>query len=210
MSFDGASRNCVGGSLIIHSICFHLLPSAHGHAAHVLFLLMVIRLVAHGDLLLTDLLAQFAVRSVAAQRAGRNGVVLKDPAHVVEQFGGREEYIGTVIIIEVVQKELGVLISLGCGFPEPAMRLLPVLGHILAGEVQLAQGVLRILVALLGGIGQILHRSGCIFRDILSLQIQFPQPVGGPEIALRRCFLIPGHRFLHLLFTLQQFTKSVL
>ena len=42
------------------------------------------------------------------------------------------------------------------------VRLLPVLGHILAGEVQLAQGVLRILVALLGGIGQILYRLGRI------------------------------------------------
>ena len=73
---------------------------------------MIIRLVAHGDLLLTDLLAQFTVRSVTARRAGRNGVVLKDPAHVVEQFGGREEHIGTAVVIEVIQEELGVLVSL--------------------------------------------------------------------------------------------------
>ena len=78
----------------------------------VLLLLMVIRLVAHGDLFLTDLLEQFTVCSVTARRAGRNGVVLKDPAHVVEQFGGREEHIRTVVVIEVIQKELGVLISL--------------------------------------------------------------------------------------------------
>lgn len=73
---------------------------------------MVIRLVAHGDLLLTDLLEQFTVCSVTARRAGRNGVVLKDPAHVVEQLGGREEHIGAVVVIEVIQKELGILVSL--------------------------------------------------------------------------------------------------
>ena len=73
---------------------------------------MVIRPVAHGDLLLADLLAQFAVRSLTARRAGRNRVVLEYPAYVVEQLGGREEHIGAVVVIEVIQKELGVLISL--------------------------------------------------------------------------------------------------
>ena len=79
------------------------LHPAHGHATHVLLLFMIIRLVAHGDLLLTDLLEQFAIRSVAARRAGRNGVVLKDSAHVVEQLGGREEHIGAAVVIEVIQ-----------------------------------------------------------------------------------------------------------
>ena len=73
---------------------------------------MIIRLVAHGDFLLTDLLEQFAIHSLTARRAGRNGVVLKDPAHVVEQFSGREEYIRAAVIIDVIQEELGVLISL--------------------------------------------------------------------------------------------------
>ena len=121
----------------------------------------------------------------------------------MEELGGREEHIGAAVVIEVIQKELGILVSLRCGFPEPAIRLLPVLGHILAGEVQLAKSVLGILVSLLGGIAQILHRLGCILWDILSLQIQFPQPVSGPSVALLRRFLIPGHRFLHPLFPLQ-------
>ena len=73
---------------------------------------MVIRLVTHGDLLLADLLEQFTVRSVTARRAGRNGVVLKDPAHVVEQPGSREEHIGTAVVIDVIQEELGILVSL--------------------------------------------------------------------------------------------------
>ena len=135
------------------------LHPAHGHATRVLFLLMIIRLVAHGNLLLTDLLAQFAICSVAARRARRNGVILKDPAHVMEQLGGREEHIGLAAVIEVIQKELGVLISLGRGFPEPAVRLLSIPSYILSNEVQLAQGVLRILVTLLSGIAQILSST---------------------------------------------------
>ena len=66
----------------------------------------------HGVPFLTDLLAQFAIRSLTARRARRNGVVLKDPAHVVEQLGGRQEHIGTAVVIEVVQEELGVLVPL--------------------------------------------------------------------------------------------------
>ena len=159
--------------------------------------------VVEGDLLLTNLPEQFAVRSVAARRAGRNGVVLKDPAHVVEQFCGREQHIGTVVVMEVIQEKLCVLISLGCGFPEPAVRLLSILSHIFSGEVQLAQGVLGILAALPGGSVQILQRLGSILWDIPSHQIQFPQPVGGVGIALRRRFFIPGHRFLHPLLTLK-------
>ena len=75
---------------------------------------MVVRLVPHGDLLLTDLLEQFTVHSLAARRAGRNGAVLKDLAHVVEQLGGREEHIGTAAVMEVIQEELRVLIPLRC------------------------------------------------------------------------------------------------
>ena len=74
------------------------LHPAHGHAAHGLLLLMVIRLVAQGNLFLTDLLEQFTVCSVTARRAGRNGVVLEYPAHVVEQFGDREEHICLCVI----------------------------------------------------------------------------------------------------------------
>ena len=84
--------------------------------------------------------------------------------------------------------------------PEPAVRLLLIPSHILSGEIQLAQGVLSILVTLLSGIGQILYRLGYILRDIRSFQIHLAQPVGGVGIALRRGFLIPGHCLLHSIF----------
>ena len=108
---------------------------------------MVIRLVAHGDLLLADLLEQFTVRSVAARRAGRNGVALKDPAHVVEQSGGRQEHIGLVGIVEVVHKELCILVSLFCRFTEIRPGPLTILLDILSGEVQLPQSILCVLVS---------------------------------------------------------------
>lgn len=77
-----------------------------------LLFLMVVRLVAQGNLFLAELLEQFAVRSLSARRAGQHGVVLEDPAHVVEQLGGGQKRIGTVVVVEVVQKELPVLVSL--------------------------------------------------------------------------------------------------
>lgn len=89
-----------------------LLHPAHGHATHVLFLLIVIRLVAQGDLFLLNLSSELSIHSLARRGGRRHGVVLKDPAHVVEQLGGREEHIGTVVVIEVVEEELGILVSL--------------------------------------------------------------------------------------------------
>ena len=114
---------------------------------------MVVRLVSHGDLLRPDLSEQLSVHAMSRRGGRRHGVILKYLPQVVEQLGGRQERIGAVVVMEVLQEELGVLVSLGCRFPEPAVRLLSITSHILSGEVQLAQGVLRILVALLGGIG---------------------------------------------------------
>ena len=50
---------------------------------------MVVRLVAHSDLLLLDLSSEFAVDMETGAGVGQS-VVLKDPAHVVEQAGGRQ------------------------------------------------------------------------------------------------------------------------
>lgn len=84
----------------------------HDHSALVLLFRVIVRLVAHGDLLGPDLLAQLSVYAMPHRVGGRDGVVLKDPAQVVEQSGGGQEDIGTASIVEVIQKELGVLISL--------------------------------------------------------------------------------------------------
>ena len=74
--------------------------------------LVIIRLMPHSDTLLLQLLPVLSIRLLTGRRAGRDGVVLEDPAHVMEQFCDGKEHIGPVAIVEVIQKELGVLVSL--------------------------------------------------------------------------------------------------
>ena len=52
-------------------------------------------------------------RERRSRRGGRrHGVILKYLPQVVEQLGGRQEHIGAVVVMEVLQEELGVLVSL--------------------------------------------------------------------------------------------------
>lgn len=80
---------------------------------------MVIRLVAHRNLLLLDLPPEFSIHLLARRDVGRHRVVLEDPAHVVEQLGDRQHYRGRVEIVPLLQKELSILISLDRGTAEP-------------------------------------------------------------------------------------------
>ena len=128
---------------------------SHGHAPHSLLLLMVIRLVAHRNLLLLDLPPEFSIHLLTRRDCRRHGVVLEDPAHVVEQACDGKEHIGPVAVVKVIQKELCILVSLGCRLPEPVVCLLLILRHFFPCQVQLTQGVLRVLVALFGRLGQI-------------------------------------------------------
>ena len=66
---------------------------------------------------------------------------------MVEQPGGRQEHIGPARLIEVLQKEVGVLVSLFRRFIEIRPGLLPILLDILPGEVQFSQNILGILVS---------------------------------------------------------------
>ena len=65
------------------------LHPTHDHSALGLLLLVVVRLMTHGDLLLLDFSSEFSV-DMKAGAGVVQGVVLKDPAHVVEQAGGRQ------------------------------------------------------------------------------------------------------------------------
>ena len=98
---------------------------------------------------------------------------LKDLTQMVEQSGGRQEHIGPARLIEVLQKEVGVLVSLFRRFIEIRPGPLPVLFDILSGEVQFSKSVLGVLVALFGGLGEIGHRLWHILRNIFPLKIQF-------------------------------------
>ena len=116
---------------------------------------MVIRLVAHGDLLFLDFPPQLSVHPLSHRSGGRYRVVTKDLTQMVEQSGGRQEHIGPAHLIEVLQKEVGVLISLFRRFIEIRPGPLPVLFDILSGEVQLSKSVLGVLVSVFGGVGEI-------------------------------------------------------
>ena len=140
---------------------------------------MVIRLVAHGDLLFLDFPPQLSVHPLSHRSGGRYRVVTKDLTQMVEQPGGRQEHIGPARLIEVLQEEGGVLVSLFRRFIEIRPGLLPILFDTLPSEVQFSKSVLGILVALLGGLGEVGHRFWHVFRDIFPLQIQLSQAVGG-------------------------------
>lgn len=90
----------------------HLLPSPYSPAALVLSLFMVVRLVPQSNALLLDLPPILAVCPLVCRRTGRHGVVLENPAHVVEQVCDGKEHIGPVAVVKVLQKELRILVSL--------------------------------------------------------------------------------------------------
>ena len=70
------------------------LHSAHGHAA--LGLIVVVRLVAHGDLLRPDLSEQLSVHTMSRRCGRRHGVVLEYLPQVVKQLGGGQKHMRTV------------------------------------------------------------------------------------------------------------------
>ena len=97
-------------------------------------LLMVVRLVAHGDFLLSDFSSQLTVHK-GDPAARRRGLLLEDAAHVVEEPGGAGEEGGRVI--HVVKEKPGVLIALFHRQREPADGGFSVLRNILSQQVQL-------------------------------------------------------------------------
>ena len=96
---------------------------------------MVIRLVAHGDLLFLDFPPQLSVHPLSHRSGRRHRVVTKDLTQMVEQPGGGQEYIGPARLIEVLQKEVGVLVYLAGRLAEIFPGPPPILPNILPGEV---------------------------------------------------------------------------
>ena len=95
---------------------------------------MVVRLVAHSNFLFLNFSLEFFVDMKTGTRWG-DGVVLKDPAHVVEQAGGRQHGGGWMEVTLAFQEELRVLVPLGSGASEPHHRLELILGHSLSSQV---------------------------------------------------------------------------
>ena len=130
----------------------------------------------------------FRSTRLSHRSGGRYRVVTKDLTQMVEQPGGRQEHIGPARLIEVLQEEGGVLVSLFRRFIEIRPGLLPILFDTLPSEVQFSKSVLGILVALLGGLGEVGHRFWHVFRDIFPLQIQLSQAVAAQEFPCAAAF----------------------
>ncbi len=149
-------------------------------------------------------------RSTSAVPPGRRAAPScpKDLTQMVEQSGGRQEHIGPAHLVEVLHKELCILVSLFCRFIEIRPGPLTILLDTLSGEVQFPKSILGILVALLGGLGEVGHCFGHVFRNIFPFQIQLSQTVGGAGVPLRRRFSIPGYGFIRSLWFCRTFPSA--
>ena len=106
---------------------------------------MIVRLVTHGNLFLSDFSPQLAVHKIDPTR-WRWGLLPEAVSHVMEQLSGAGEERRQVI--HVIEKILGGWIALLRCQCEPADSGIPVLGNILSQEIQLTESVLCKLVSL--------------------------------------------------------------
>lgn len=88
---------------------------------------MVIHLVAVGEAFLPQLFAEFTVGVDESRAALRQGVVLKDIRHVVEQPCHRKEHLRRCRSTLPFQKALRVAVSLLCRQSQPLDALLLIL-----------------------------------------------------------------------------------
>ena len=109
---------------------------------------------AHGNLLFPNPLAQLFIRK--RDRSGRSlwRLLLKDPAHVAQEPGGTGEQGWPPKVIHVVKEILSILAALRRRQREPADGGVPVLRNLLAQQIELAQGILGVLVPPFSGGGQ--------------------------------------------------------
>lgn len=144
---------------------------------------MVIPLVTPSRFLFSDFLQQFTVNSNPHPAGSRRRFLLpEDISQVVQKSGGGEEQRSGRPVIHVVEKILGILIALSCCQRQPAASGIPILRHLLAKQIELAQCVLSELVSLLGRCHQPLERLLHILGEQLSLKKELTQPVLGKLI----------------------------
>ena len=111
---------------------------------------MIIRLVAQGDTLLLQFLQPLAIDLDTAGAGFGNGVVLEYPAHMMEQPGHSQHRRGRTVFLQMVQEVLRILVVLFGGLGQLVDGMLLVIRNFFAGEVQLSQHVLGVLVSPLG------------------------------------------------------------
>ena len=118
---------------------------------------MVILLVAMGEALLSQLFTEFTVGVDESRAALRQGVVLKDIRHVVEQPRHRKEHLRRCRSALPFQKALCVVVPLLCRQGQPLDALLFVPLDYLSLEQQFPQQILRMRIPGLGGGVDVIH-----------------------------------------------------
>ena len=102
---------------------------SHGHVpATILLFFVIILLVAMGEALLSQLFTKFTVGMDESRAALRQGVILKDICHVMEQPCHRKEYLRRCRSTLPFQKALCVVVPLlrRLGQPLDALLFVPV------------------------------------------------------------------------------------
>ena len=110
-----------------------------------------------GFALLLEPLHPFSVDLDSGVTGLGEGLLLKYLAHVVEQFRDREHHRGRFEVVQPVQEELGVDVTLICGLRQPVDSSGLVILKFLAREIQLAQHILAPLISQLCRFGEIGH-----------------------------------------------------
>ena len=125
----------------------------------------------------------------------RQRVLLKDPAHVVEQTSDAQEYIGRSATVLLLEEPVGVGIALCRRLAEPVEARCFVVLHALAHEVQLAQHILRVLISVLRRTVKPFCRRSETLLYIFSSVIFLAQTVGGIAVSALRSGFQPAHTF---------------
>ena len=93
---------------------------------------------------------------------------------VVEEAGGSQHDRGRLQVVPAVQEELSVTVALGGGLGEPGVNLFLVMSV----QIQLAEGILSILVSDFSGLGEVARcLDGGRWYDV-AFEIFLAQPVG--------------------------------
>lgn len=144
----------------------------------ILLLLMIVLFVSMDETFLPQLLTALAVDVGEPRAALRQGVVLEDICHVMEQPRHRKKYLRRCRSTLPFQKAPCVAVSLLRSPGQPLDALLLVLVDDLALKQQLPQQILRMGIPRLGGGVDVIHGLTGIFSYYLAFQIFLAQTVG--------------------------------
>ena len=125
---------------------------------------MIVRLVAHSDLLFLYSPPEFAVHKIDP-RKNREWLFLKNPAHMVQEPDSDGRRGRPLKVIQVGEKILRIFMALLCRQREPMEGGFLVLRDLFPQKVQFSEGVLSELVSLFRGGGKPVEGVRHIFWD---------------------------------------------